>query len=130
MRVPKIGRLLRLDSGVRAQFHQSFSVEDKVHGYNVRVSSRRGRVLAVIRQGRICPFTTDRIHDLVDTRVFDAWSDDLGRQNLEGDPVTGLHAPCGERLGCKPQKQHARPRGGLEIGQSGAADATPPAPGT
>jgi putative ATP-dependent DNA ligase len=72
---PKIGRILRLDTGIRAQFERPFWVEDKVDGYNVRVFSHGGEVLGVTRRGFVCPFTTDRVPDLLDTAVFDARPD-------------------------------------------------------
>jgi DNA/RNA ligase len=72
---PRIGRILRLGTGLRAQFRYPFWVEDKVDGYNVRVFSHEGRVLAVTRRGFVCPFTTDRIPDLLNPAVFDARPD-------------------------------------------------------
>ena len=67
---PKIGRIARLDTGLQAQFLHPFWVEEKVDGYNVRVFEHAGEVLALTRRGYICPFTTDRIHDLLDTRLL------------------------------------------------------------
>jgi putative ATP-dependent DNA ligase len=67
---PEIGRLLRLDSGLRRQFRAPFWVEEKVDGYNVRLFQAQGDVLALTRRGYLCPFTTDRLPDLLDLRVF------------------------------------------------------------
>lgn len=69
---PKIGRLSRLDSGLKAQFSLPFWVEEKVDGYNVRIFHHAGEVLAITRRGYICPFTTDRLHDFIDTGLFEA----------------------------------------------------------
>jgi len=68
---PGIPRILRLDSGIREQFDGgAFFVEDKVDGYNVRVFREGDRVLAATRGGLVCPFTTDRLPDLLDCSVL------------------------------------------------------------
>lgn len=69
---PKIGRLSRLDTGLTAQFAHPFWVEEKVDGYNVRVFQLDGEVVAITRRGYICPFTTDRLRDFIDTGLFEA----------------------------------------------------------
>ena len=68
---PSIGRVLSLQSGIENLFEAPFWMEEKVDGFNVRVFHLNNRVLALSRGGFICPFTTDRIHDLLDTRIFD-----------------------------------------------------------
>nr|MBS0022376.1 RNA ligase [Gammaproteobacteria bacterium] len=72
---PKIGRLSRLDTGLKVQFSHPFWVEEKVDGYNVRIFQHAGEVLAITRRGYICPFTTDRLRDFIDTRLFEAHSE-------------------------------------------------------
>ncbi|GIX49741.1 MAG: RNA ligase [Candidatus Tectimicrobiota bacterium] len=67
---PEIGRILRLEAGIREQFRAPFWVEEKVDGYNVRVFQHRGQVLALTRRGYLCPFTTDRLPDLLPLRIF------------------------------------------------------------
>lgn len=69
---PKIGRVSRLDTGLKAQFSHAFWAEEKVDGYNVRIFQHAGEVLAITRRGYICPFSTDRIADFVDIRLFEA----------------------------------------------------------
>ncbi len=68
---PRIGRILRLASGLREVFSAPFFVEEKVDGYNVRVVRVGERVLAFTRGGFLCPFTTDRLADLIDTSFFE-----------------------------------------------------------
>jgi len=68
---PKIGRILRLDSGLQTQFGQAFWVEEKIDGYNVRIFRHGDEVLALTRRGYVCPFTTDRLPDLLDLRIFE-----------------------------------------------------------
>lgn len=68
---PQIGRILALQAGLAEQFAAPFWVEEKIDGYNVRVFRRGERVLALTRGGFVCPFTTDRIGDLMDAAVFE-----------------------------------------------------------
>lgn len=72
---PQIGRILRLETGLQEQFRHPFHVEEKVDGYNVRVIRYDGRHLALTRGGFICPFTTDRLPDLMNLAVFDEHPD-------------------------------------------------------
>ncbi|KPJ89312.1 MAG: ATP-dependent DNA ligase [Gammaproteobacteria bacterium SG8_11] len=68
---PSIGRVLALNSGLRGQFHAPFWMEEKVDGFNVRLIKLNHRLLALTRGGFICPFTTDRIVDLLNPHVFE-----------------------------------------------------------
>lgn len=72
---PKIGRIFQLGAGVEAQFEHPFWVEEKIDGYNVRLFRQGDEILVLTRRGYICPFTTDRLDDLIDTRVFAARPD-------------------------------------------------------
>ncbi len=68
---PKIGRIVQLRTGIPGQFEQPFWVEEKIDGYNVRIFRYRSDTLAITRRGYICPFTTDRLDDLIDKTIFD-----------------------------------------------------------
>ncbi|GAB4390396.1 MAG: RNA ligase [Thermodesulfovibrionales bacterium] len=81
---PRVQRTLHLERGIRRYFKGGFHVEEKVDGYNVRVARVEGRDLAFTRGGFICPFTTDRLPDLV------------GAAFLDGHPG---HVLCGEVAG-------------------------------
>lgn len=73
---PHIMRILHLDRGIIRYMKMSgFFVEEKMDGYNVRVASIKGRLLAFTRGGFICPFTTDRISDLIEPSFFDRYPD-------------------------------------------------------
>lgn len=72
---PRIPRILHLENGIRRYFKDIFYVEEKMDGYNVRISISQEKPLAFTRGGFICPFTTDRIYDLVDLRFFDKYPD-------------------------------------------------------
>lgn len=72
---PRIGRVLNLHVGLREQFQSAFWVEEKVDGYNVRIACIDGKPLAFTRGGFLCPFTTDRLADLLPGGVFDRHPD-------------------------------------------------------
>jgi putative ATP-dependent DNA ligase len=62
---PHIGRIYRLEQGLAQQFTGPFDAEEKIDGYNVRIFRHGDRVLALTRGGYVCPFTTDRIPELL-----------------------------------------------------------------
>ncbi|MFN3481008.1 MAG: RNA ligase family protein, partial [Thermodesulfovibrionales bacterium] len=69
---PHIMRVLHLSRGINRYLKDSkFFVEEKMDGYNVRIVRIKERIMAFTRGGFICPFTTDRIPDLIDSRFFD-----------------------------------------------------------
>jgi putative ATP-dependent DNA ligase len=68
---PHIGRIFMLEKGLREQFEHPFWVEEKIDGYNVRVFLYGDELLALSRGGYICPFTTDRLQDLVNPAFFE-----------------------------------------------------------
>lgn len=72
---PRIGRILALNPALAEQFAGPFWMEEKVDGYNVRIARVQGRAVALTRGGFICPFTTDRLSDLMDLSVFDSEPD-------------------------------------------------------
>lgn len=67
---PRIMRILHLENGINRYFKNKFYVEEKVDGYNVRIAVINGIPLAFTRGGFICPFTTDRIPDLINMDFF------------------------------------------------------------
>lgn len=67
---PQIGRVLRLDKGLNEQFRSPFWAEEKVDGYNVRIFLLGECLLGVTRGGFVCPFTVDRLPDLINTGIF------------------------------------------------------------
>jgi putative ATP-dependent DNA ligase len=60
---PHIARIAHLARGIQRTFPGSYLVEEKVDGYNVRIARVGGRALAFSRNGRPCPFATDRLRD-------------------------------------------------------------------
>lgn len=70
---PRIMRVLHLENGIKRYFKESFYVEEKVDGYNVRITVINGTPLAFTRGGFICPFTTSRIPDLIDMNFFNKY---------------------------------------------------------
>lgn len=71
---PHIMRIVHLTKGLSRYLKSSrFFVEEKVDGYNVRIARIKGKTIAFTRGGFICPFTTDRITDLIDISFFDRY---------------------------------------------------------
>lgn len=71
---PRIMRVLHLENGIKRYFKERFYIEEKVDGYNVRIIVINGNPLAFTRGGFICPFTTNRIQDLIDLNFFNKYS--------------------------------------------------------
>lgn len=72
---PRIPRILTLEEGIKRYFKEGFYVEEKMDGYNVRVCLIDGRPVAFTRGGFICPFTTDRIDELINLDFFNRFPD-------------------------------------------------------
>ena len=68
---PHIGRIFLFETGLKEQFEAPFWVEEKVDGYNVRIFKYGDSYYALSRGGFICPFTTDRLPDLLDLKILD-----------------------------------------------------------
>lgn len=71
---PKIGRVQTL-AAISSLFPAPFWVEEKVDGYNVRLFRAGDTLYAATRGGLVCPFTTDRLADLIDPAVFSTHPD-------------------------------------------------------
>lgn len=69
---PRIGRILSLDQGLERQFEAPFWMEEKIDGYNVRIFRHQNRLLALSRGGFLCPFSVDRVPELIDPALFEA----------------------------------------------------------
>ncbi|MCG5529387.1 RNA ligase [Halorhodospira halochloris] len=92
---PSIGRVLNLEKGLEQQFHAPFHAEEKIDGYNVRIVKHEGHYLAFSRGGFVCPFTTDRLPDLIDTDILDSHPDLVicGEVAGPGNPYLEGHPP-------------------------------------
>ncbi len=83
---PKIRRTLLLAPTLMEHFRDSVAVEEKMNGYNVRITRlSSGDTVALTRGGHVCPFTTRKALELMDLDGF--FSD-------HGDLVV-----CGEMVG-------------------------------
>ncbi len=67
---PHIGRVLALEAGLKAHFQAPFWAEEKINGFNVRIARIGDKIVALTRGGFICPFTTDRLPDLMPLEIF------------------------------------------------------------
>ena len=92
---PSIGRIFALERGVRRNFAGPFEAEEKIDGYNVRIIRSDGRIVAFTRGGFLCPFTTDRLPDLVDLNpLFDADPGLVVCGEIAGPGNPYIHVPC------------------------------------
>ncbi len=67
---PHINRVVHLENGIRRNLKGEYYVEEKVDGYNIRIASLSGKVLAFSRGGFVCPFSTDRMAEFIDCDRF------------------------------------------------------------
>jgi putative ATP-dependent DNA ligase len=69
---PKISRTLMLYPSLLKHFSscKSVVVEEKMNGYNVRVALIGDTLLGLTRGGFICPYTTEKAHDLIAREFF------------------------------------------------------------
>jgi len=72
---PRIMRILHLENGLNRYFKERFYMEEKVDGYNVRIALVNGNLISFTRGGFVCPFTTDRIPDLINIDFFNKYPD-------------------------------------------------------
>jgi len=92
---PRIGRILRLETGLPEQLGGPFQAEEKIDGYNVRIVRLAGRTLAFTRGGFLCPFTTDRLPDLMDAAFLEAEPERVVCAEVAGpdNPYLSGHPP-------------------------------------
>jgi putative ATP-dependent DNA ligase len=69
---PKIKRAMLLEPALLKSFGQipSVAVEEKMNGYNVRVIEFKGRLVAFTRSGHVCPYSTERVQNFLETDFF------------------------------------------------------------
>jgi putative ATP-dependent DNA ligase len=69
---PKISRTLMLYPALIKHFSSchKVAVEEKMNGYNVRVALIRNEIVAMTRGGFICPYTTQKVNDLIRRDFF------------------------------------------------------------
>ncbi|MFV8834904.1 RNA ligase [Aquisalimonas sp.] len=68
---PSIGRVQSLAAGLERHFDDAFWAEEKIDGFNVRIVRHGDDLYAFSRGGFVCPFSTDRLPDLVDPAILD-----------------------------------------------------------
>ncbi|HOT06095.1 MAG TPA: RNA ligase [Methanotrichaceae archaeon] len=68
---PKIRRAMMLGPALTTHFSGNVAVEEKMNGYNVRIVSYHGDLLALTRGGFICPFSTEVARKNLHPRIFE-----------------------------------------------------------
>ncbi|MFW5902600.1 MAG: RNA ligase [archaeon] len=58
---PKTRRILMLEKGMKKNFDSKIFAEEKLNGYNVRITEVFGEIKALTRGGLDCPYTNERI---------------------------------------------------------------------
>lgn len=67
---PKVPRTLYLETGIPRHFDDEVVVEEKLDGYNVRITEIDGEVYAFTRGGIICPYTTWKAQEQLTLQPF------------------------------------------------------------
>jgi putative ATP-dependent DNA ligase len=69
---PKIKRAMLLGPAISHNFGDipKVAVEEKMNGYNVRVISHDGKLVAITRSGHVCPYSSEKVNDLLDYSFF------------------------------------------------------------
>ncbi|WP_018716570.1 RNA ligase [Arhodomonas aquaeolei] len=98
---PHIARVFSLAAGMRTNFDAPCHVEEKIDGYNARIFRAGDGIAAVTRSGRPCPFTMDRLPELIEPaalgRFFDACPDGVLCTEIAGpgNPYMDVASPRG-----------------------------------
>lgn len=73
---PKIKRAMVLHPTIRAHFGDTEVIlEEKMNGYNVRIAKIGKKIYAITRRGLICPYTTEKARELIDSEFFEDYPD-------------------------------------------------------
>ncbi len=74
---PKIRRAMLIEPAIQANFSDNATVvvEEKMNGYNVRVLSYKGKLIALTRSGHVCPYSTERAQNLLNKHFFEEYPD-------------------------------------------------------
>ena len=70
---PKIRRAMVLNPTIKKHFNgvEKVVVEEKMNGYNVRIATIKGEILAITRSGYICPYTTEKANEKLNLKFFE-----------------------------------------------------------
>lgn len=68
--VPRVRQVFHLARAIAKYYYAPFHAEEELPGYHVRVTRLGNRTLAFTRDGRWCPFATDRAGELVAEEIF------------------------------------------------------------
>ncbi|MDA0524720.1 RNA ligase [Methanococcoides alaskense] len=70
---PKIQRAMLLKPAIEAHFSdvETVCVEEKMNGFNVRIVTVDGKIIAITRGGYVCPYSTERVQKFLDIDLFE-----------------------------------------------------------
>ena len=89
---PPIRRVLLLGVAVPRHFLDDVVVEEKMDGYNVRVTMINGELYAFTRGGYICPYTTYKVKRTYGKQLRSLF-DKLGEDTIVAGEAVGLENP-------------------------------------
>lgn len=69
---PKIRRAMMLDPTIKKHFSglKHVAVEEKMNGYNVRITVIDKEIVAITRSGYVCPYTTEKAKEKLNLKFF------------------------------------------------------------
>ena len=75
---PPVRRIYNIKNGLTKHFgEKEFYMEELVDGYNIRIAYVLNKVVAITKDGIVCPFSTERIFDFFDVEKFFKENPDL-----------------------------------------------------
>ena len=94
---PRVRRIFNLKNFITRYYYSPFYAEELVPGYHARFVRVGGRTLAFTRDGRWCPFTTDRAADLLPDRILDDNPDLIVCLVINGSGIPYVTEPAAEQ---------------------------------
>ncbi len=94
---PRIRRIFHLKNFITRYYYSPFYAEELVPGYHARFVRLGDRTVAFTRDGRWCPFTTDRAPDLLPERILDDNPDLIVCLVINGSGIPYIAEPGAEQ---------------------------------
>jgi putative ATP-dependent DNA ligase len=91
---PRVRRIFNLKNFITRYYYSPFYVEELLPGYHARFVRLGGRTLAFTRDGRWCPFTTDRAPDLLPEGFLEDNPDLVVCLVINGTGIPYVTEPC------------------------------------
>ncbi len=96
---PRVRRIFNLKNFITRYYYSPFYAEELVPGYHARFVRVGDRTLAFTRDGRWCPFTTDRAPDLLPEGILDDNPDLIVCLVINGSGIPYITEPSAQQVG-------------------------------